>query len=58
MLKRTAALFGIFVFAAFFAVLAVFRLSVGDGLAEAAADQQTDTLTVSAGARHDLRPQS
>lgn len=48
MLKRTAALFGIFAFAAFFTVLAVFRLSTGYGLAEAAAEQQTYTLTVSA----------
>ena len=49
MFKRTAALFSVFVLAAFFTVLAVFRVSVGGGLAEAAADQQTDTLTVSAG---------
>ena len=48
MYKRTAALFAGFAFAAFFTVLAVFHLSVGDGLAEAAADQQTYTLTVSA----------
>ena len=48
MSKRTAVLFGIFTFAAFFTVLAVFRLSVGDGLAAAAAEQQTYTLTVSA----------
>jgi penicillin-binding protein 2 len=48
MLKRTAALFGMFVFVMFFAVLAVFRLSDGEWLAQAAAEQQTYTLTVSA----------
>ncbi len=49
MFKRTAAIFGIFVFAAFFTALAVLHLSAGGGLAEAAAQQQTFTLTVSAG---------
>jgi penicillin-binding protein 2 len=48
MFKRTAVLFGFFTFLALFTVFAVFRLSVGDGLAEAAAKQQTYTLTVSA----------
>lgn len=47
MYKRTAALFGIFVLAAFAIVLVVWQDSNGDWLAEAAAEQQTYTLTVS-----------
>lgn len=47
MLKRTAALFGAFVLTSFMILLAVYQVSNGSGLAEAAADQQTYTLTVS-----------
>lgn len=50
MYKRTAQLFALLLFALFFSILAVYRIScgLGPGLAEAAAEQQTDTLTVAA----------
>ena len=47
MLKRTVALFALFVLSAFSILLVVCQISSGAGLAEAAADQQTYTLTVS-----------
>lgn len=47
MLKRTAVLFGFFALAAFAIILVVWKDSNGDWLAEAAAEQQTYTLTVS-----------
>lgn len=47
MLKRTVALFCLFTLSAFAILLAVCQISSGAGLAEAAADQQTYTLTVS-----------
>jgi penicillin-binding protein 2 len=47
MYKRTAVLFGLFVTAAFAILLCVWQISNGDWLAEAAAEQQTYTLTVS-----------
>ena len=50
MYKRTAQLFALLLFALFFSILTVYRIScgLGPGLAEAAAEQQTATLTVAA----------
>lgn len=48
MLKRTATVFVFFVLAMFAGVLAVYHLTDGEWLAQAAERQQTDTLTVSA----------
>ena len=46
LLKRITVIFAVFVCALYFSILVLFRISDGDGLAQAAAQQQNFTVTV------------